>query len=370
MEKALIPSSLEVTNTKYAEEQYGDFVDVHGPILTISEFQKRRNLPLNEQCSSVFYSKTAHLTDIDFVEIDRPILEMIGFKNIIYEVKDKNGTIKLDKNGNPKVKDVRADFSQAIRCLRNTAGFVEGSSFDDTNAHFVIEKSGKLRSLPTSQAQNGGQNKQSLWIRMRALEHFIIMANTCNSFIIREYFLDLKRIMMEYNMYQTVYRAKLELCTKDCKIDQLRNDIHILIDKTDTQTRKLEMLSELLLKETDNKVIDVEAKKKKQEFVVLRNKYEPTQIEVLRGQTNHVNQQLKRKKLNMEVVGKIDTYKNPINLLNRFDESIKKEGDERFHKTNNKIVLKNGSTAEDLMHVFHDLEEDKHVVAKKAKQCL
>ena len=187
--------------------------------------------------------------------------------------------------------------------------------------------------------------------------------------------------MMEYNMYQTVYRAKLELCTKDYKIDKLRNDIHALMEKSqrdmhalmeksDIQTQKLEMMSELLMKETDNKVIDVEARKKKQELVVLRSRNEPTQIEVLRGQTTHVNQQLKRKKLNMEVVGKIDTYKNPINLLNRFDESIKKEGDERFHKTNNKIVLKNGSTAEDLMHVFHDLEEDKHVVAKKAKHCL
>lgn len=404
MQNAIVPSSLDVSNTKYAEEQYGDFVDVHGPILTISEFQKRRNLPLNEQCSSVFYSKTAHLTDIDFVEIDRPILEMIGFKNTVYEVKDKNGTIKLDKNGNPKLKDMRSDFSSAIRCLRNTVGFIEGSSVDDVNAHFVVQKAGKPGYFPENSGHGGaGLNKQSLWIRMRALEHFVIMANTCNSFIIREYFLDLKRIMMEYNMYQTVYRAKYELCMKDSVIGELRSDmhtlmeksrndihvlmeksqrdinvlmeksqqdIHALMEKSDIQTQKLEMMSDLLMKETDNKVIDVEARKKKQELVVLRSRNEPTQIEVLRGQTTHVNQQLKRKKLNMEVVGKIDTYKNPINLLNRFDESIKKEGDERFHKTNNKIVLKNGSTAEDLMHVFHDLEEDKHVVAKKAKQCL
>lgn len=130
------------------------------------------------------------------------------------------------------------------------------------------------------------------------------------------------------------------------------------------------MRSNLLLKETDNKVIDVEEKQKKQELVVLRNKNEPTQIEVLRGQLNHVNQQLKRKRNDMEVVGKIDTYKNTINLLNRFNESIKKGGDERFYKSNNKIFLKNGSTAEDLMHVFHALDEDKHVVAHKVKQCL
>ena len=101
-----------------------------------------------------------------------------------------------------------------------------------------------------------------------------------------------------------------------------------------------------------------------------KHKNKPTQIEVLRGQTTHVNHQLKRKQDDMEVVGKIDSYKNPINLLNRFNESIKKEGDERFHKTNNKIVLKNGSTAEDLMNVFHNLDEEKHTVAHNVKQCL
>ena len=378
MESAIIPaSSLEITNMKYAEEQYGDFVDIHGPVLTIAEFQKRRNLPLNEQISSVFYSRTAHLSDNDFVEIDRSVLEMIGFKNTVYEVKDKDGSVKLDKNGNPKLKDVWADFSHAIRCLRNTAGFIEGSSLDDTHAHFIIQKLGNHGIFSSSQAQYGGQNKQSLWIRMRALEHFIIMANTCNSFMIREYFLDLKRIMTEYNTYQMVYRSKFELCVKDTKIDQIFNQMEIQTEQLsiqsaqmNVQTQKLEMLSNLLLKEMDNKVIDVEEKQKKQELVVLRNKNEPTQIEVLRGQLNHVNQQLKRKRNEMEVVGKIDTYKNPINLLNRFNESIKKGGDERFYKSNNKIFLKNGSTADDLMQVLRALDEDKHVVAHKVKQCL
>ena len=91
MENALVSSSLEVTNIKYAEEQYGEFVNVYSPILTISEFQTQRKLPLNEQCSAVFYSRTVHLKDVDFVEIniDHAILEMIGFKNTIYEVKTK-----------------------------------------------------------------------------------------------------------------------------------------------------------------------------------------------------------------------------------------------------------------------------------------
>ena len=116
--------------------------------------------------------------------------------------------------------------------------------------------------------------------------------------------------------------------------------------------------------------MDVCTKQKKQELAVLRNKNDPTKVEVLRGQSAHVNHQLKRKQNDMELVGKIDTYKNPVNLYNRFGETIKKQNDERFEKTNNKVLLKNGSTAEDLMTTFRRLEDDKHDTAKKVSDTL
>ena len=143
MENSIVPSSLEVTNMTYAEEQYGGFVDIHNRVLTMS-------------------------ADNDFIEIDRSVLEMIGFKNIFSEQKDKHGNLKRDVNGDPLLKDMRNDFSSAIRYLRNTAGFIEGSSFDDNTAHFVVIKTGK------TQHQYGGQNKQSLWMRKNALEKWIL----------------------------------------------------------------------------------------------------------------------------------------------------------------------------------------------------
>ena len=72
----------------------------------------------------------------------------------------------------------------------------------------------------------------------------------------------------------------------------------------------------------------------------------------------------------MEVVGKIDTYKNPVNLYNRFGESIKKQNDDRFQKSNNKVTLKNGSTVEDLMSTFRHLNNDKHETANKVQDIL
>ena len=367
-----------VTDLTVAHEQYDSLVDIYQPLLSIAEFRKQQQLPLNEQCDSVFYLKTAHLKDTDFVQIDRPVLEMIGFKNTWTEKKDRKGKVKLDENGFPKLEDTRKDFNHAIRCLRNMAGFKESSSLDDQDADYVIQKEQKF--APQSRGAklgSGGHNKLHIWVRKRMLEHLVIMANTCNSRMIREYFLDLKRLMTEYTMYQTVYRSQYELSLKDNVIGDLTNNVRVLGEKIDVQnqkldiqSQKLDMLAKILYKESDDKVLDVKTKRKKQELVVLRKIKEPNQIEVLRGQQNHVNQQLKRKHNDMEVVGKIDTYKNPINLFNRFGESIKRGRDERFKRSNNKIVLKNGSTVEDLMTVFHSLDEEKHVTATSVQRCI
>ena len=378
-------NTLEIQNLQYAHEQYDDFVDIHGPLLNVSEFKTRRGLQLNEQCAAVFYWKTIHLKDTDFIEIDRQMLQMIGFKNTFNEKKDKNGNIKIDENGNPVLLDKRHDFNNAIRCLRNTVGFVEGESLNDLHCHFIVQKAGTLNTVPGTHKNGGaGLNKQSIWIRMRALEHFIIMANTCNSYMIREYFLDLKHILTEYNMYQAVYRSKHALCIKDTRIDELLFKMDRQTEKIDTQnkkidaqseriglqTEKLDMLARILYRETDNKVVDVTEKKNKQELVILQNKKNPNQCEVLRGQTKHVEKQVKRKHNDMTVVGKIDSYKNPVNLFNRFSETIKNTCDDRFKKSSNKIMLKDGHTTDDLMDVFRTLDNDKHSVAKDVNKCL
>ena len=392
-------SALDVGNLKQAHEQYDDFVDVYGPVLTLSEFVTRRNLQLNEQCASVFYAKTAHLNDIDFVEVDRTMLNLIGFKNTFVKQKDKHGNVKVDRNGVIKLKDMRNDFSSALRCLRNIVGFTEGTSFDDTDSHFVVRKTGVLNGTPVL---NGGQNKQQLWIRMRALEHFIIMANTTNSYMIREFFLDLKHILTEYNKYQTVYRSQLraheQLIMKDSQIQELRNDIHLLMEKSDfqatqlkvqyqqlegqsqqlevqtqqldVQSQQLDVLSKLLYKESDDKVLDIECTQKKQELVVLQNKDDPNNCVVLRGQKAHVNMQLKKNQSQMHVVGTVQSYKNPINLYNLFSEQTKKQKDDRFNVTNNKVTLKNGTTPTELLEAFQTLEEKKHSVAKRVKSAL
>ena len=127
MDNALVPCTLEVINMTAAEEQYKDFVDVSNSELTISQFKTRQELPLNEQYFSVLYAKTAHLKDSDFLQIDRPILQMIGFKNSFCEKKDKHGNVIINESGNSVLKDMRSDFNSGTRCLRNTVGFKEGS---------------------------------------------------------------------------------------------------------------------------------------------------------------------------------------------------------------------------------------------------
>ena len=52
--KTEMSSTLVTKNMQLAHEKYDDFVDVSGPLLTMSEFQTRRSLQLKEQCAAVF----------------------------------------------------------------------------------------------------------------------------------------------------------------------------------------------------------------------------------------------------------------------------------------------------------------------------
>jgi hypothetical protein len=133
----------------------------------------------------------------------------------------------------------------------------------------------------------------------------------------------------------------------------------------ETQAQKLDMVAQILYKETDHKVVDIHTKHKKQELLVLQDNNVPEQCEVVRGQRYYVNQRLKRKN-DMHIVGKIETYQNPINLYNRFVESA----DPRFCVKNNKVVLTNGSTCTELMSALNVLNEDKHETAKRVRNAL
>ena len=327
----------------YARGKYDRLVKTHLPMLSMYDFKEECGFPLDKECSVFFAREVDCKKKTDFLIIDRKVLDFIGFRNGNFQI----------------------DLCKALDRLRKIAGFIEGRSLNDSNAHFVVLSS-------------------SVWIRVRHLEYFMIMANTENSFMIREYFLDLKRIMYEYHMYQSVYRSKFELCVKDSTIGELRSDMRTLIEKSDIQSRqnqelleiskmqsqKMDMLCQIMRNESNDKVLPVKEKAKAQELVVLQKRSDPNYCEVLRGQVNHLNNQLKRKQEEMEIVGKISTYKNPINLFNRFGDYLKENGEERFKKTNNKIILNNGSTASDLVNTIRALEEEKHTVAHNVKQCL
>ena len=57
MEGAIVPSILDVTNMNHAEEKYGNFVDIKNPVLSLSQFQNKQQLPLNEKCTAVFIQR-------------------------------------------------------------------------------------------------------------------------------------------------------------------------------------------------------------------------------------------------------------------------------------------------------------------------
>ena len=143
-----------------------------------------------------------------------------------------------------------------------------------------------------------------------------------------------------------------------------------LSKQLEIQDKKLDTLSLILYNETNNKVVDVLSNQKQQELVVLQKKDDPETCVVLRGQKAHVKNRMKRSQDEMHIVGTVESYKNPINLYNRFSEQTKKQKDSRFEVTHNKVTLKNGTTPTELLDCFNSLNEQKHEVADKVKRAL
>ena len=136
------------------------------------------------------------------------------------------------------------------------------------------------------------------------------------------------------------------------------------------QDKKLDTLSHILYNETNNKVVDVTNNQKQQELVVLQKKDDPETCVILRGQKAHVKNRMKRSQDEMHIVGTVESYKNPINLYNRFSEQTKKQKDSRFEVTHNKVTLKNGTTPAELLNCFNALNDEKHSVAERVKTAL
>ena len=383
----LSQQTLKFTNIQTAYEQYDEFVQATYAFgqLSLEDFRIRRQMPLNAQCSHIFLTKTSHLNDKDFIEIDRPMLNMIGFKNVWVQQKDKHGNEKVDDDGNLIWKDKRSDFNNAVQCFRKTMGFVEVSYLDDSEAHFVIEKC----NIPPGSRVNGGHNKQKLWICMRALEHFVIMANTENSFKVREFFLDLKNLMVEFSKYEIAYRAFSQLKLKDDKIDKLSVMMQELLGYSKETSSKL-METSTKLTETSTKLSTVISlvEGTKHDVVVPANNDEWQEIVIIMTsedkkfyvvscvQKEYKKVTIRNHKLNnadkkMDVLHIIDSKPNAKKLLHRFkDYVIANDLTKQIKLSATSFTMSDDSdlTAEEIISVFEELSTIHHTRVFRASK--
>ena len=151
----------------YARGKYDRLVKTHLPMLSMYDFKEECGFPLDKECSVFFAREVDCKKKTDFLIIDRKVLDFIGFRNGNFQI----------------------DLCKALDRLRKIAGFIEGHALNDRDAHFVVLSS-------------------SVWIRVRHLEYFMIMANTSRSYFISTYLGDLNRIAREFSMYKAVYCDK------------------------------------------------------------------------------------------------------------------------------------------------------------------
>lgn len=247
----------------------------------------------------------------------------------------------------------------------------------------------------------GGHNSKQISMTKAAYKQLLMETQTDAARQVRKYYICLEELFVQYLLYQQAFELvkaernldivvteKNALSAKlDYVIAQNREVIaqneglarqneglakqnYGLYKLLDIQDKKLDTVSQILLNESNNKVLDVTSKQKKQELVIMQKKDDPEKCVVLRGQKSHISSQMKRSQDQMHVVGTVESYKNPINLYNLFSEKTKKCKDSRFDITHNKVTLKNGTTPAELLDVFNTLNDQKHSVAECVKEAL
>ena len=257
-------------------------------------------------------------------------------------------------------------------------------------------------------SKHGGHLKKQIKMTKGAYKQLLMETQTDAARQVRKYYICLEELFVQYLLYQRAYEVmkaekSLEIVVTENKILSSKLDIVIAQNKEQEnylqrvivqneglskqneglskqndglskqlqiQDRKLDTLSQILYHETNNKVVDVHNIKKQQELVVLQKKDDPETCVILRGQKAHVKNRMKRSQDEMHIVGTVESYKNPINLYNRFSEQTKKQKDGRFEVIHNKVTLKNGTTPTELLDCFNSLNEQKHEVADKVKRAL
>ena len=240
----------------------------------------------------------------------------------------------------------------------------------------------------------GGHNSKVIKMTKGAYKQLLMETQTDAAKQVRKYYICLEELFVQYLLYQRAYELvkaerSLEIVVSENKV--LSNKLDYVISQNNEviaqneglarqneglskqlliQDKKLDTLSQILYNETNNKVLDVQSTQKQQELVVLQDKDDPETCVVLRGQKAHVNAQMKRRHDQMNIVGTVESYKNPINLYNRFNEQMKKQKDDRFKVTHNKVTLKNGTTPIELLNCFNSLNEQKHEIAERVHNAL
>uniref|UniRef100_A0A6C0CSX7 DUF3627 domain-containing protein n=1 Tax=viral metagenome TaxID=1070528 RepID=A0A6C0CSX7_9ZZZZ len=213
-------------------EKFNWIIDITKHIISIAEFAIRTGVELDEECL-LLCQRIHNKKDTDPIKLDRSMLQIVGFRNTFTEKTNKKGTVKL--------MDERTDFHNAKRCL--TKIFPCGNSPDDIDKQWFIVKTGSPTGLPV--LQNGGQNKEDIYVRRQAFEIFNAVANTDKSQRNMIFLITIKNLVFDYQMYFMAYMLKKDeynLSLKDDKIDTLTYEITTLVTENKQQSYEIKDL--------------------------------------------------------------------------------------------------------------------------------
>ena len=201
----------------------------------------------------------------------------------------------------------RLNFSTVSKLIKKLSVLFPYTSNEYSGDRKNVVITTKILNKPSGSFSSNGGKRYHKEIKMtkNAYKELIMESQTEAARQVRKYYICLEDLFTQYLLYQQAYQAVLstnrfEILTAENK--ELSNKLDKVIIQNDIQSQQLEMqtqkldtLAQIMHNESNHKVLDVTKPQKKQELIVLQNRLNASQCEIIGGQRNHVNQQLKRK---------------------------------------------------------------------------
>jgi Protein of unknown function (DUF3627) len=308
--------------------------------MSFLDFMNDTGYDINRNFVNQYWSIMTRAREGIFFELNEEMMQQLGFSN------------------NPNlIKKLESLYPTTVEEREHSGGYFG----DHVNVHIELDYSAQ------SLYKRYSAPRKKIYMTGLAYKEVLMESQTFAAKEARRHLIELEMVLYKYMNYQQCQNNRLAAQNDElhAKVDKQT----LMLEEVITENQlKTQTLVRILYNESAKKVLPPTNEKKKQQLAVFQERNDPTSFAIIRGQNEHIERMKKRMNDQMEEVATIDSYMNPINLYNRFTEHVK--GDKRFKVSHNKVIVQDDTSAQDLLDIIDELDDQKYDVARAVQQAL